>query len=98
MLSPSLAHTVSELDSLNYSQNYMYYIVLYRIILYYIVLYCIILYYIVLYCIILCYIVLYCIYYNLGNIMNHKNTLQFKDDVIISTKAKRIITQFLEDA
>lgn len=30
--------------------------------------------------------------------MNHKNTLQFKDDVIISTKAKRIITQFLEDA
>ena len=47
MLSPSLAHTVSELDSLNYSQNYMYYIVLYCIILCYIVLYCVILYYIV---------------------------------------------------
>ena len=54
---------------------------------------------IVLYCISIV-LVLYCIVFihNLGNIMNHKNTLQFKDDVIISTKAKRIITQFLEDA
>lgn len=64
MLSPSLAHTVSELDPSIIAKLH----------------------------------VLYCIYYNLGNIMNHKNTLQFKDDVIISTKAKRIITQFLEDA
>jgi hypothetical protein len=33
-----------------------------------------------------------------SNIMNHKNTLEFRDDVVISSKAKNIITQFLEDA
>ena len=33
----------------------------------------------------------------LGNIMNHKSTLQF-NDVPVSSKAKAIITEFLEDA
>lgn len=33
-----------------------------------------------------------------SNIMNHKNTLQFKGDPTISVAAKRIITQFLEDS
>lgn len=33
----------------------------------------------------------------LGNIMNHKSTLQF-NDVPVSSKAKAIITEFLEDS